>query len=127
VLLSPAHVMPYLQAGWVDEEGSGFYTTQGFAVLLPRPRHWNFDEIDEASPRYWAPTVAYRSAYSGGAIHFYLSGALGWMDIDVGDPFDLDANRSVRQPVRVLLAGITFEARLRGLPGGRPPQALPDP
>jgi hypothetical protein len=61
------------------------------------------------------------------AIHFYLSGALGWMDIDVGDPFDPDANRSVRQPVRVLMAGITFEARLRGLSGGHPPQSFPGP
>lgn len=120
VLLSPSYVMPYVQAGHVGEDGSGFYTTQGFAVLAPRPREWTLDEEVEVSPRYWAPTLAYRAAQHDGAIHVYLSGALGWMDIPVsgGDPR--------REPVRLLMSGLLFERRVRGsIPFISPPPRSP--
>ena len=110
VLLSPSHVMPYVQAGRMREDGSGFYTTQGFALMAPRPREWNIEEEVEVAPRYWAPTLAYRAPHRGAAVHVYLSGALGWMEVD--DPgVSGDARR---QPVRVLMAGFSFEQRIRG-------------
>ncbi|HEU0299213.1 MAG TPA: hypothetical protein VFR37_07155 [Longimicrobium sp.] len=108
LLLSPAHVMPYLQAGRVEEDGSGLYTTQGFAVLASRERVFDIDEDLEVAPRYWAPTLAYRAAYRGGAIHVYLSGAVGWMDVRAVE------GQSRREPVRLLMAGLSFEQRIRG-------------
>lgn len=90
------------------------YTTQGFAFMAQRPREWNIEEDEEAAPRYWAPTLAYRAAHRGGAIHVYLSGALGWMDII---PVFLDGPEAPRQtrrePVRLLMTGVSFEQRIR--------------
>lgn len=106
VLLSPNHVMPYVQAGLMDAGGAGFYTTQGFVVMAERPRQ--FGLIDEPShlvrPRYWAPTLAYRMNTRRGAIHLYVSGALGWMDrVPQG------GTTAGREPVRGLMAGISAE------------------
>lgn len=128
VLLSPSHLMPYLQAGRMDAGGSGFYTTQGFALMASRPRHWNLEELEEVAPRYWAPTVAYRAAQGDGAIHFYLSGAFGWMHVTPVDPSDPDRDfPSTRQPVSVLMAGISFEALMRGFQPLPPPAAVRAP
>ncbi|HEX2076314.1 MAG TPA: hypothetical protein VHG08_01360 [Longimicrobium sp.] len=121
VLLSPMHLMPYVQAGRVDAEGSGFYTTQGFAVLAPRSKEWDIDEEAEVAPRYWAPTLAYRATHGGGAVHLYVSGALGWMDI----PASHGGPR--REPVRLLMAGLSFEAHIRGSIAPIPPPQPPPP
>jgi hypothetical protein len=120
VLLSPMHLMPYVQAGAVDADGSGFYTTQGFTVMAPRPKDWWIEEEVDVAPRYWAPTLAYRAAHRDGALHVYVSGMLGWMDVPAGEG-------SRREPVRVLMAGLSFERHIRRSVTPIPPPQPPPP
>ncbi len=118
VLLSPMHVMPYVQVGQTEADGSGWYTTQGFALMALRLRTWHIDETVEVAPRYWSPTVAYRAALRHSAFHVYLSGALGWTDVE-----DSEGGGSRRRPVRMLMAGVVFEQRVRApIQPPQPPQ-----
>lgn len=113
VLLSAAHTMPYVQVGGMGEDGSGFYTTQGFVWMSTRPEGYEFfgadDSADDVRPRYWAPTVAYRTAGRRG-LHLYVSGAFGTADeyrwVNDGGT---EKERVGTQPVRVLMAGAVFE------------------
>lgn len=114
VLLSPAHVMPYVQAGRMKPDGSGWYTTQGFAFLGSRPPNWGVLSDGGASserlkPRYWAPTLAYRARGRFG-VHFYVSGAFGTAEVTKyrGEEPGL---RTVRQPVSVVIMGMVFEVQ----------------
>lgn len=115
VLLSPVHVMPYVQFGRMHAKGSGFYTTQGFAWLAERSNGLWIDGETTAmvTPRYWSPTVAYRVPHRGGAFHLYVSGAFGRMDLEhVGRPPGSPAPpRSA--PVRAVMAGISVERNVR--------------
>lgn len=117
VLLSAAHVMPYVQAGRVREDGSGWYTTQGSASMTRRPTEYTLfprvgadDAPSEMRPRYWAPSVAYRGR-GRRAMHTYVGAAFG-----TGDAYEyVDTPQGSRlqkvgtQPVRVLMAGIILE------------------
>ncbi|HYR06780.1 MAG TPA: hypothetical protein VEQ60_03350 [Longimicrobium sp.] len=112
VLLSAAHTMPYVQLGRTRDDGSGFYTTQGFVWMMQRPATYRFfgedDSADELQPRYWAPTVAYRTAGRRG-LHLYVSGAFGTADEYgwTGEGTRKDWVGS--QPVRTVMAGAVFE------------------
>jgi hypothetical protein len=115
VLTSLTHDMPYVQVGRIREDGSGWYTTQGYAFLASRPPEWSlsFDgppTADEVEPRYWAPTVAYRSRGRPG-FHVYLSGAFGSAKAVVASLDSLPARTTTRQPVRVLMMGIVFDVQ----------------
>jgi hypothetical protein len=122
VLLGGTHVMPYVQAGRMSaSNGSGFYTTQGFVWMFRRPPDYGLfdaapdDRPDELEPRYWAPSVAYRTGGNHG-LHVYVSGAFGTARAYV---FPMDGGsemvRLENQPVRTLMAGIVFEGRPRDL------------
>jgi hypothetical protein len=88
-------------------DGSGWYTTQGFAMLTERDNVSFYGEITaRVRPRYWAPTVAYRFAHRGGALHLYASGAFGSANPSPTSPFD-------EAPVRAVMAGISVERRVR--------------
>lgn len=111
VLASSVYVMPYVQAGRMRADGAGLYTTQGFAWLAERSNHLGFfpETTEMVTPRYWSPTVAYRFAHRGGAVHVYVSGAFGsarFENIDL--PSDVRPPPR-REPVRYLTAGITLE------------------
>lgn len=123
VLLSPAHVMPYVQAGRMRPDGSGWYTTQGFAFMASRPARWSNEGASEerVTPRYWAPTVAYRTRGRYG-VHFYVSGAFGTADAKKYRGEE-PGFHTVRQPVRALMTGVVFDVQ----PARRNRQAPPSP
>lgn len=125
ILLGGAYTMPYVQAGRLGPDGSGFYTTQGLAWMYPRPPEIRFDTysgVETVEPLYWAPTVAYRHARRGRVIHVYLAGAFG--RARVHDPVP-DSTGRIRgsQPVRTVMLGVTAERRVRGVM----PPVLPPP
>lgn len=125
VLLSFAHVMPYVQLGRMRADGSGFYTTQGFALLTQRT-NFSFTGRDNflITPRYWAPTVAYRFAHRDGAVHVYLSGAFGSAGADDGGlPPEIPSRGSV--PIRQVMAGVTVEHFVRRPPPLAPARSTP--
>ncbi|HYR06781.1 MAG TPA: hypothetical protein VEQ60_03355 [Longimicrobium sp.] len=124
VVLGGTHVMPYVQAGRMRaSDGSGFYTTQGFAWMYRRPVDYILsdseprgdDEPDELAPRYWAPSIAYRTGGNHG-LHLYVSGAFGTAKAYAfpadGSP---DMVRLESQPVRTLMAGVVIERSPRDL------------
>lgn len=115
LLLSPAHVMPYVQIGQMQASGSGFYTTHGFVWMPERTDATGMDYEPRAyvKPRYWTPTVAYRFARRRGAVHLYLSGAFGTMTLRDASGWD---QRPVpgRASVNYVMGGISIE---RNLPG----------
>lgn len=123
VLLSPAHVMPYVQAGRMRPDGSGWYTTQGFAFMASRPTRFSTEGPSEerVAPRYWAPTVAYRARGRYG-VHFYVSGALGTADAKKYRGEE-PGFRTVRQPVRSVMMGMVFDVQ----PAFRPRPLSPSP
>lgn len=113
VLTAATHDMPYVQLGQIREDGSGWYTTQGYAFLSRRPPNWtlNFEPspaADEVRPRYWAPTVAYRTRGRHG-VHVYLSGAFGSAKTVLYS--GQQTPHTPRQPVRVLMTGIVFDVQ----------------
>ncbi|HEY0024190.1 MAG TPA: hypothetical protein VGB24_14840 [Longimicrobium sp.] len=108
VLAGGTHAMPYVQLGRMRPNGSGWYTTQGYAFLARRQIAIVLaDNYEQVEPRYWAPTVAYRT---GGpyAVHLYATGAFGMA-------WKYDPNRpgvrTGRQPVRTVMTGVVFQAR----------------
>jgi hypothetical protein len=111
VLLSPGHVMPYVQLGQMRENGSGVYTTHGFVWMPERPDMiWMDAETSiYVTPRYLSSTVAYRLARRRRAVHLYVSGALGTMGVRDAAPWRGEAPRSGTAPVRFIMAGITLE------------------
>lgn len=132
VLLGGAHVMPYVQAGRMRaRDGSGFYTTQGFVWMMRRPANYGLfagephDGPDELAPRYWAPSIAYRTGGNHG-LHLYVSGAFGTAN---AYEFPMDGGSGMvkldRQPVRTLMAGVVFEGEPRDLLYGLIPFLIP--
>jgi hypothetical protein len=119
VLLGAAHTMPYVQLGRLLDDGSGFYTTQGFVWMMKRPASYAIFGEDgsagELQPRYWAPTVAYRTAGRRG-MHLYVSGAFGTAnEYRWADDGSLARERVGSQPVRVIMAGLVIERLPRDL------------
>ncbi len=115
VLTSLTHDMPYVQVGRIREDGSGWYTTQGYAFLTSRPPEWTLEfdgspTADEVEPRYWAPTVAYRTRGRAG-VHLYLSGAFGSAKAVVYSLDTPEERTTTGQPVRVVMMGIVFDVQ----------------
>jgi hypothetical protein len=113
LLTAGTHDMPYVQVGRMREDGSGWYTTQGYAFLSARPPTWTLaadfgPEADEVEPRYWAPTVAYRTRGRRG-LHLYLSGAFGSARAVTYTADTLQSRRTSRQPVNTVMLGMIFE------------------
>lgn len=113
-----AHMMPYVQLGRMRGDGSGWYTTQGFAWIFrrdARPGLIDDGSDDEAPgpdlvrPRYWAPTLAYRAPGTTG-ISVYVSGAFGtaeaWRFDVEGDP-----RPAGRETIRHLMLGMVLDTR----------------
>jgi hypothetical protein len=115
VLLSPAHVMPYVQLGRMRASGSGFYTTQGIVWMPERYDGVGMDYEPRAyvTPLYWAPTVAYRAAHRGGAVHLYVAGVLGSMGMRAVSPRPDDPPVPRSAPLRFIMGGVSIERRLR--------------
>jgi hypothetical protein len=124
VVVGGTHAMPYVQAGRMRaSNGSGFYTTQGFVWMYRRPADYTLsdseprsnDEPDELAPRYWAPSIAYRTGGNHG-LHLYVSGAFG-----TARAYAFPADRAPEmarledQPVRTLMAGVVIERTPREL------------
>lgn len=130
VLAAGSHGMPYVQAGRMKADGSGWYTTQGFAFLAPRPTQWS-TSVNEGpgeervTPRYWAPTVAYRARGRYG-VHFYVSGAFGTADAKKYRGEE-PGFHTVRQPVRAVLTGVVFDVQPARRPRQVPPASQPRP
>ncbi|HEX8317141.1 hypothetical protein [Longimicrobium sp.] len=120
VLAAGSHVMPYVQLGRMRPDGSGWYTTQGFAWMAERAIGWTLDDpLVQVTPRYWAPAIAYRTRGRYG-VHVYASGALGSARVTTHDP-DESAPRTERQPVRAVLMGVVFDVQTDPPPGSLPP------
>ena len=102
-------MMPYVQLGYIDEEGHGLSITQAVvrAAYHPEPdvllNGGRGSVFDNAPNTYWAPTVAWDvSRFS-----FWLSGALGRERLQA---YDAATERYVdvgKRPIRVLMFGIT--------------------
>jgi hypothetical protein len=132
VLAAGSHAMPYVQLGRMQADGSGWYTTQGFAWLAQREVGWTLDDpLVQVTPRYWAPAIAYRTPGRYG-VHLYASGAFGSARVTTQDPDEVDP-RTERQPVRAVLVGVVFdmqperEARPASRPAVPAPAVLPPP
>lgn len=126
VLAAGSHAMPYVQAGHMMPDGSGLYTTQGFAILASRSARWSTSLDGGASPervepRYWAPTVAYRTRGRYG-MHMYVSGAFGTADAKKYRGKE-PGFHTVRQPVRMVMLGMVFD--VRPVRADRPPLSAP--
>ncbi|HEU0299212.1 MAG TPA: hypothetical protein VFR37_07150 [Longimicrobium sp.] len=125
VLAAGSHGMPYVQAGRMRPDGSGWYTTQGFAFLSSRRPTWTYSldggTEERLKPRYWAPTVAYRTPGRHG-MHLYVSGAFGTADAKKYRGEE-PGFHTVRQPVRVVMIGAVFDVR----PAHRSPRQVPPP
>ncbi|HEY0036265.1 MAG TPA: hypothetical protein VGB66_06225 [Longimicrobium sp.] len=131
VLAAGTHVMPYVQVGRMQPDGSGWYTTQGYAFLTRRQIAILLaDNYEQVEPRYWAPTVAYRTGGPYG-MHYYATGAFGtaWKYHP-----DEPGVRTGRQPVRSVMAGVAFQVRradpprpvtLAPMPAAPPPPSQP--
>jgi hypothetical protein len=121
VLAARTHAMPYVQLGRMRPDGSGWYTTQGYAFLGRRQIHELFDDGDQTVvPRYWAPTVAYRTRGPYG-VHFYVTGAFGTAEARRYNP-DGPGMRTERQPVRAVMTGVVHDVRR-----AHPPRPVPPP
>lgn len=118
VLLSPGHVMPYVQLGQMRANGSGVYTTHGFVWMPERPDViWMDAETSVyVTPRYLSSTVAYRFAGRRRAVHLYVSGALGTMGVRDAARRPGEAPLPGSAPVRFIMGGITLE---QGIGRGR--------
>jgi hypothetical protein len=124
VLAAGTHVMPYVQLGRMQPDGSGWYTTQGFAFLGERVAGLILDEpYEEVTPRYWAPTIAYRTRGRYG-VHVYASGAFGSARVTLHEPDEPDP-RTERQPVRAVMMGVVFDVLSAPPPGSLPPARGP--
>lgn len=130
VLAAMTHAMPYVQLG--EFRRSGWYTTQGLAMLVTRPEDMAFfgGGGEDVRPVYWAPTLAYRAYNRRGALHVYVSGAFGRADRLAYDTIAGGSRRVGSQPVRVVMFGLTVEERLpdpfyRG--PGPAPRPVPPP
>lgn len=81
---SAVYAMPYVQLGWVREDGSGLYSTQGVVQRGYGRKYLFLNDPGmgrtEVRPRYWAPAVGYRWSGRAGKRSVYLSGALGSYD-----------------------------------------------
>lgn len=134
VLAAGTHAMPYLQLGRMRPNGSGWYTTQGYAFLARRQIAIVLaDNYEQVEPRYWAPTIAYRTGGPYG-LHFYVTGAFGTA---VKYHPDEPGVRTGRQPVRTVMTGVVFDVRRARRPNvatpaptqalALPPAAAPQP
>lgn len=125
VLEARSHRMPYVQAGRMKPDGSGWYTTQGFASLASRPARWNSEgpSQERVKPRYWAPAIAYRTRGRYG-VHLYVSGAFGTADATKYRGEE-PGFRTVRQPVRAVMMGMVFDVQPVLRPRPRPPAPGP--
>lgn len=119
VLLAADHMMPYLQAGKVARDGSGWYTTQGAAFTSEAGG-------SGVAATYWAPSVAYRLGWGDHGVHLYLSGGVGRKRTSV---YDGGGTRTVSEPLRFLMLGAVLERRVtwRDLVPGPPPRPVPHP
>jgi hypothetical protein len=136
LLAAGTHDMPYVQVGRMREDGSGWYTTQGVAFLSARPPLWTLGGepsrgADEVEPRYWAPTVAYRTRGRQG-IHLYVTGAFGSARTVTYTADTLRTPSTSTQPVRTVMMGMVFDVqpvrpRYRIPPTRRPIPAVAPP
>lgn len=136
LLSGGAHTLPYVQAGRIRADGSGWYATLGYARLSPRSPEWSLSAeprrgVSEVEPRYWAPTLAYRVPGEKG-LHVYVSGAFGTARAVAYSADTLRVPTTTRQPVSVVMAGMIFDLqplvrplRVPSLP--RPVPGVPPP
>lgn len=104
VMATGYFVMPYVQWGLDRPDGTGFYTTQGFAVGTHSIDGLEHDELsrNRIFPRFWSPALAVRL---GGrrALHLYVAGMVGSYSERTRDGVE-------RHALRTLTAGATVEA-----------------
>lgn len=127
VLLAGTHGMPYVQAGRMKPNGSGWYTTQGFAFLSRRDMDWGIDVDTEKKeqPRYWSPSIAYRARGQYG-MHFYATGAFGTSRITKRRA-DGQGLYTERQPLRAVMMGIVLDVQPAPPPSRLSPARGPVP
>jgi hypothetical protein len=72
VNLSVNQVMPYVQLGDIDEEGTGWYTTQGVTLMRPASYATNL-----LWGWMWLPTAAYQWSWPGRTLHAFATAGIG--------------------------------------------------
>jgi hypothetical protein len=133
-LVSPRHLMPYVQLGADAPNRPAFYVTAGYAWLLQRPEYYFEGPPDEPGyrhPRFWAPSAHLKLPFppAEAAVEVYAQGAIGHYHAQVTDVVT-GAYTSVRRPIRLLSLGVTLHQRApeRGqFPGRRRPPRFPPP
>jgi hypothetical protein len=104
VMATGYFVMPYVQWGLDRPSGTGFYTTQGFAVGTHSVGGLQHERMayDEILPRFWSPAFAVRL---GGrrALHLYVAGMVGSYSQRI------PGGTGERHPLRTVTAGATVE------------------
>ena len=66
--------MPYLQVGRIDDDQSGWYTTQGY---FRNDRNLNAHSRPVLRSTAWVPSIAYQRGGSRTTTHFFLTGVFG--------------------------------------------------
>jgi hypothetical protein len=107
VNLSSSYVMPYLQAGRIGTNGSGWYTTQGLSVM------WDDDEVTSngSAAIFWMPTIAYQMARPSHTLHWFVTGGAGTEKLPC---YDWERQCAVQAEARyVLSAGVSLQFHRR--------------
>lgn len=121
-LASRRHVHPYIQLGRIPAGGSGWYVGAGYAWLFDNP-DW-IEDFDDAisgeeslarAPRYFAPSLGWRTTLGGRRFHAYLTGGLGSWRERTFDPATGE-NIEVERRIRTLATGVSLEFALRDGP-----------
>ncbi|HEX2207724.1 MAG TPA: hypothetical protein VHG93_08575 [Longimicrobium sp.] len=121
-LVGIGHAMPYVQLGRMRQDGSGWYTTQGFVWMYRRearndgllmdPGEVDPERVgpDFVAPVYWAPTLAFPGGGETG-VTLYVSGAFG-----TADAWRYDQNGNLhsagRESIRSVMMGVMLDSRM---------------
>jgi hypothetical protein len=112
VLAAPAHLVPYLQVGRVNQDGSGWFTTQGYVWMDEFEPGLQLDPpYTRVRPRFWAPSLAYRGRVADLRMQFTLTGAFGsyrYTRIDDREPTFVERRR-----VSTVMLGVSMETDIR--------------
>ncbi|HEX2201832.1 MAG TPA: hypothetical protein VHG91_00970 [Longimicrobium sp.] len=124
-LASRRHVHPYVQLGRIPAGGSGWYVGAGYAWLFENP-DW-IEDLNDAiggdedavaqAPRYFAPSLGWRTTRGGRRFHAYLTGGFGsWRQRGPAlDPATGEYTEAERR-IRTVMAGVSIEIPLRDGP-----------
>jgi len=123
-LVSPRHLVPYVEVGKMPPGGEGWYLSLAHAWLFADPTELLGSDPDGSEggmarpPRYWAPGAGVRLvSEEGSSVTFWANASFGsYVDREptyfTGDP-PQTVQTEVRKPVRVLTIGASADVTSR--------------